>query len=82
MDLRYWLEQKEPDLHRAVMNIRAAVEPLLERPLHRDYTDHSIKHSERIIEKLDDLTEGLMKSDVPLSPKDRREGAKMPREHD
>ena len=44
------------------MNIHAAVEPLLKRPLHRDFTDHSVEHLDRIIEKLNDLTKELMKS--------------------
>jgi hypothetical protein len=67
MDLRKWLDQENPDLYRAVKNVRAAVEPILARPVHRHYTDHSIEHSERIIEKLGGLTEGIMKSNAPLS---------------
>lgn len=68
MDLIPWLEQESPDLYRAVMDVRAAVEPILGRPLHRHYTDHSVNHSDRVIKKLNDLTEGLMNSSQPLSP--------------
>lgn len=67
MDLRNWLEVESPDKYRQVMNVRAVVEPILRRPLHLDYTDHSIEHSDRVIEKLNGLTEGLM-SMTPLSP--------------
>lgn len=63
MDLRNWLEQRNPDLHRAVDNVRAAVKVIWERPLHRYYTDHSVEHSERVIEKLNGLTEELMSTD-------------------
>lgn len=61
MDLRNLLEQENPDLYRYVMDVRAAVEPILEWPAHPYYTDHSLRHSERVIEKLNGLTEALMK---------------------
>jgi len=50
------------------MSIRARVENLLGQPVHGDYTDHSVKHSDRIVEKLDGLTKALMESSAPLSP--------------
>jgi len=68
MDLHNWLEQSDSDLYRAVLRVRKAAEPRLERPLHRHYTDHSVKHSVRVIEKLGELAEGIMGSDSLLSP--------------
>ena len=67
MNLHSWLEKESQDLYRRAWNIRAEVEPMLKAPLHRDYTDHSIDHSLRIIEKLGGLTDKLMET-APLSP--------------
>jgi hypothetical protein len=58
MDLKLLLEQesKEREWPPTVHSVRAAAKIIWERPLHRYYTDHSVNHSERIIEKLNDLT--------------------------
>lgn len=56
------------DQRRALDNIRAAVERLWGRPLHRYYTDHSAAHSERIIALLDGLTAGMMQTEKRLAP--------------
>lgn len=67
MDLLGWLHNENDDLYLLAMNVRKVVKPILERPRHLDYTDHSVSHSERVIEKLSKMTEGLMARD-PLSP--------------
>lgn len=66
MNLRVWLRQREGtrgvrgEWPRNLDGIRAAAEIIWRRPLHRYYTDHSVDHSERIIEKLSKLTEDLI----------------------
>ncbi|MBN1138408.1 MAG: SUMF1/EgtB/PvdO family nonheme iron enzyme [Anaerolineae bacterium] len=50
----------DSDWRLAVDSIRAAAERIWARPLHRYYTDHGVGHSERIIDRLDDLTAGMM----------------------
>jgi hypothetical protein len=56
------------DQHRALENIREAVARIWSRPLHRYYTDHTVRHSERVIALLDGLTAGMMTTDKRLSP--------------
>jgi len=67
MGLEDWLKSEKSALFRDVMLVRDAVKHIWERPVHRHYTDHSLKHSERVIKKLDGLTEGIMSSSNPLS---------------
>ena len=67
MDLRLWLQERDRNSFDRVMSIRRTVEPILKQALHRDYTDHTIDHSERVINKLNDLTEALTSSNG-LSP--------------
>ena len=67
MDLLIWLQKESSELHRSIMNIHAAVEPLLDRPLHRYYTDHSVDHSNRVIGILGGLVDVLMTSTSRLS---------------
>lgn len=67
MSLYNRLRENSSDLYHSLMNIQTAVEPLLERPVHTYYTDHSVEHSQRIIGKLDGLTEAIMASSTPLS---------------
>lgn len=55
------------DLCRAVDNVREAADEIWAVPKHKYYTDHTVKHSERIIEKLDGLASGVMLSDKRLS---------------
>lgn len=45
---------------RSLNGIRIATRQIWQRPLHRYYTDHSVEHSKRIIEKLSKLTETLV----------------------
>ncbi len=68
MDLISYLEQNDLGLHRSVMTVRDKVQHILERPVHPHYTDHSLKHSERVIKNLDGLTQELMRLDGHLSP--------------
>jgi hypothetical protein len=69
MNLMAWLRQEEEkkkvrgDWPRDVDGIRAATEIIWQRPLHRYYPDHSVDHSERIIDTLSKLTEDLMLGD-------------------
>jgi hypothetical protein len=67
MDLRELLENENPKLHRYIENVRDAAGRILEKPLHHHYTDHSLRHSERIIGILNSLTEELMNSEGCLS---------------
>jgi hypothetical protein len=53
-------EQPNDRLWRALGNVRQAAEEIWDAPLHRYYTDHKVTHSERVIEKLDGLTAGIM----------------------
>lgn len=73
MDLRKWLEESNNDQHILAMRIRAQVAPILESPFedyenHSIYTDHSIRHSDRIIEIMGRLSEVLMSSSSRFSP--------------
>lgn len=58
MDLKSWLKRENNEWPPTVDSVRKAAKIIWERPLHRYYTDHSVSHSERIIEKLNDLTKG------------------------
>ncbi|MBN1812649.1 MAG: hypothetical protein JXA14_12500 [Anaerolineae bacterium] len=63
------IDHLESDLQRAVGNVCQAAQEIWAKPLHRYYTDHTTKHSERIIAKLDRLTAQMMGSDTNrLSP--------------
>jgi len=70
MNLKAWLRQQEEmrevggEWPRSLDGIRAAAETIWQRPLHRYYTDHSVNHSERVIEKLSKLTNDLMDSSI------------------
>lgn len=67
MDLKTLLNDEDSKLHRHIQDIRDAAGHILENPLHHHYTDHSLRHSERVIEILNSLTEVLMGSAVRLS---------------
>lgn len=68
MDLRQWLKERDSDTYSYVENVRRAVTPLLQRPLHTRYTDHTIGHSDRVIEQLSDLIErALSENNFSLS---------------
>ncbi len=60
MDLLKWLEGESSQLHTYVKTVKYAVTPLLKNPIHRQYTDHSVEHSYRVIEHLNQLTDDLM----------------------
>jgi len=62
MDLKRLLYDEDPTLYRHIEDVRDAAEHILENPLHHHYTDHSLRHSERVIEILNILTEELMDS--------------------
>ncbi len=70
MNLKDWLRQREGtsgvrgEWPRSLDGIHAAAEMIWERPLHRYYTDHSVNHSERVIEKLSKLAKDLMDSSI------------------
>jgi formylglycine-generating enzyme required for sulfatase activity len=50
------------DQQRALGNTCDAASRIWSRPLHRNYTDHTVAHSERVIALLDGLTEGVVLS--------------------
>jgi hypothetical protein len=58
----------DPEQRRALGNVRAGAERIWSRPLHRDYTDHTVDHSARVIALLDGLTAGVMATHKRLSP--------------
>ena len=49
------LDTLDTDQQRALQNVRAAVDRIWSRPLHRYYTDHTTAHSQRVIVLLDGL---------------------------
>jgi len=55
MDLRSWLDTNRDVEYQEVTRIRAASNRVWAVPLHRYYTDHSVAHSDRVIEKLSAL---------------------------
>lgn len=55
MKLHSQLSQKNIVL---VDSIKENVTPLLDQPAHRHFSDHSVTHSERIIEVISTLLEG------------------------
>jgi len=61
------IDYLDPNMKRAVENVREAVERIWAIPQHTNYTDHTVKHSERIIALLDGLTTGMMATDKRLS---------------
>jgi hypothetical protein len=57
------------DQRHALDNVRATVERIWARPLHRYYTDHTPQgHSARVIALLDGLTAGMMATGKRLAP--------------
>jgi hypothetical protein len=63
------LRSTNEHLSLALGQVRYAAEAILSAPQHRWYTDHTIGHSDRIIEKLEDLTAGMMRNkNTRLSP--------------
>jgi hypothetical protein len=58
----------DADWTRVLGNARAAAGRIWQLPLHRYYTDHSVRHSERVIALLDGLVGGMMATDKRLCP--------------
>ena len=67
MDLLRWLERTNPGLYAATEKVKSAVEPRLAIPRYPHYTDHSITHSIRVIQKLGALIEIVMNPQTALS---------------
>lgn len=55
------------DLPGAVNNVRKAALEIWNVPKHKYYTDHSVKHSDRIVIKLEGLIQGIMDGGQRLS---------------
>lgn len=67
MDLLEALKEKNNRLYTDCEKVKQLVEPILENRIHLDFTDHSIKHSERILQQLNEITDELMKSEDLLN---------------
>ena len=53
---------------RSIENVRETAQRIWARPLHRYFTDHTVEHSERIINHLNGLTAVMMHTDKRLTP--------------
>lgn len=66
MDLRAWLKGQDSRAGQgwplSLDGVRYAAETIWKTPVFRDYTDHSVEHSDRIIDHLGKLAEGLVLS--------------------
>lgn len=67
LDLLQYLSEIDNELFIETQKIKKEVEPILMNKLHLNYTDHSIEHSLRILEQLNQVMFELMESDESLN---------------